>query len=225
MWRAEVVADSVNAATGDRLTYIYALLEPDDNVVRYVGKTVGSVTERVGHHYTEARSGHVSHKCHWLRQLLAAGRMARWVVLDVAGSDWAEREREWIAFYRALFGDLLTNLADGGGGSLGYKLSPEQRRRQSRALRKPKPPGFGEKIGNYWRGRSLSAEHRAKVSAARLGTHLSPEHRAKLSASQSGIPSRTEESRSEGPNQRGGAPPSGEPTSSRIASMRLPAID
>lgn len=69
----------------------------------------------------------------------------------------------------------------------GGKRSEETRRLLSeKALLRPKDPMAAERARARFAGKQLSAEHRAKISAALTGIKRSPETRALLSASKSG---------------------------------------
>lgn len=177
-YRVDILADSIGPH-GVRLTVIYALADPRTDEIRYVGKTSASLTERLRHHLKEAREGVVGHKCNWLRQLMSEGLMPEVGVLEVVrGEGWRDREKYWIGCFRDRCN--LTNLADGGQGSTGYRLNDEQRARQSAALRKPKPPGFGAKIAAYRTGRKASEETRRKISDIAKARVITPERRALL---------------------------------------------
>lgn len=105
---------------------IYALTDPDTDEVRYVGKA-RDAKHRLASHYRDAR--HRKTKVYaWINSLASQSKTVGLRILEeVAESDWEQRERHWIAYYRT-FGQL-TNLADGGNN---IPCSIEQRAKNGR---------------------------------------------------------------------------------------------
>ena len=79
------------------------------------------------------------------------------------------------------------NIARTAGSNLGLKTSPETREKM-RAARVAHPQMLlqMEQLNAARRGKHLSPEHRAKITANQLGKKLSPEQRAKMSAAHRG---------------------------------------
>jgi hypothetical protein len=191
---------------------IYALADPRDGRVRYVGKAA-DVTRRLQNHLTPGALRRVRHVARWLAGLLAAGLRPTVTILETVadGADWQEAERRWIAHHGR---DVLTNLTDGGEGGATYgrrgKPWTDAQRIRYRVTRKgmKMPPRssevkakMGAAIREHWRlvalaggkkkGRTggQSEETKQKISLAHKGKRLSAEHRAKLSAAKRGKPS------------------------------------
>ena len=164
---------------------IYTLSDPKTGDVRYVGKTVKALRDRLHNHVACAKRGNKSYRSAWIRQLACDGLRPEIRLIDVVApcDDWAARERLWIDRYRNS-GARLTNLTNGGEGCHG--LIPSAETRQKRSVKM-----LGRVISQEQRalhsrmmtGRKLSDEHKAKVSAAVKGTVKSEETRRKLSAS------------------------------------------
>jgi len=97
---------------------VYALQDPRDGRVRYVGCVVSTpryLKSRIHNHLSEARGRSRSAKSMWLRDLLAADGLPTVLILETVDPDEASaRERYWIATYRANVGDALTNVQGGG---------------------------------------------------------------------------------------------------------------
>jgi group I intron endonuclease len=78
------------------------------------------------------------------------------------------------------------NLADGGRGPLGVSHGTETRARMSAAKKgwtpPPRSPATRELIAASKRGKPLSAEHRAVLSAKKMGVKRSEESKAKQAA-------------------------------------------
>ena len=180
-----------------RVFYVYEHWRPDLDLCFWVGKGKGDRAYRFhrNFHYNNvvkklARAG----LCVEVR--LVRGEMSEASALDL--------ERARIAFWRSA-GVALTNYTDGGEGVSGLKHSaatravirekhknqkirhsPETRakigRANSVALAGRKNPVHGDKM----RGRKLSPEHRAKISAGMIGRPVSPETIEKIRASNLG---------------------------------------
>ena len=187
---------------------IYALTDPRNNNVRYVGVTFRG-GERYSQHLRRAKTGK-THCNRWIKMLLDIGLKPGYDVLATGvGGDWKIAERQWIAFYRQR--STLTNLTDGGEGSPGCIATPATRAKISdanrRRMNRPLSPEYRAKQSLANRGRKRSAETRAKMSAgqklrgprpprsaehneklaaAHRGKPLTAEHRAKISAALTG---------------------------------------
>jgi len=152
---------------------IYALVDPRTDAVRYIGKSSSGLARPRAHGEPAVVARDPNrHKARWIAGLMAAGLSYRVDVLEEvdAASDLNEAERAWIAQGRRL-GWRLTNITAGGDGGHGVSPSAETRAKLSRAAK----------------GRTLTAEHREKVRAAKLGQKRAPfseEWRANLSAAQ-----------------------------------------
>lgn len=187
--------------------------------MRYVGWTI-NVVRRLKHHLYYARTARDRTRCgRWKQSLLQAGvsPVLRVVESGVEG-DGKDAEVRWVAHFRALVGDRLTNLTDGGDGTAGHTVSPEARAKISAArkgrkatpearanmraahLGVPLPRAQVEKISAANRGRVQPPEERAKRSkprapeavaksaAAKRGVKRSDKSRAKMRASHLGVP-------------------------------------
>ena len=164
-------------------TTIYALVDPRaPESIRYVGKTVAPVSQRVQSHIDEARREQRNHRHRWILSLLRDDTRPLAVVLEIVPpySDWAERERHWISMARSA-GCLLTNATDGGEGAPGHSPSQETRQRMSRAhAGRPGKIGFQHtaesrlRMSEAHRGVAKTVEHKKKISDAHRGKKRPP---------------------------------------------------
>lgn len=92
---------------------IYALVDPRDRRVRYVGWAY-NVQRRLADHIYESRRLQ-THKARWIRQLAACGLTPLVKELETGFGCWAAAERRWIAQFKAEGADL-TNITPGGEG-------------------------------------------------------------------------------------------------------------
>lgn len=153
-------------------TYIYALVDPRNDTIRYVGKTV-QIRVRYKQHCQPMSNSRNSYKRNWLKSLLPL--IPRIEILETVpiGGNWVEREIFWISYCKFL-GYKLTNLTKGGDGLLGYVFTDEHRAKMS--------------IANT--GKKQSEETLAKLSKIRKGKNtgkkvpLSLEHKESLSKAQ-----------------------------------------
>lgn len=132
----------------DACGYVYAL-SLDDGVIRYVGLTKFTPERRLRGHFKRTRSGSAYPVHRWIRKHGEAVIRVRTLCL-AALADLPHAERWWIAALRE-DGYSLLNTSNGGEAVIGYVHSDE----------------IKCKIGDALRGKSLSLEHRASLSAAR----------------------------------------------------------
>lgn len=123
---------------------IYGLVDPE-GVIRSIGKTERKLRLRLLGHWSEAHcSNKNNHRLNWLRTL---EKMPQIVLIEkfefTVEAEWANREKYWIALFKA-YGHRLVNSTDGGEGVT-------------------MTPGIREKIAGALKGRQRSAEHNQKL--------------------------------------------------------------
>lgn len=145
-------------------TFIYGLLDPRTQQLRYVGKS-NNPTDRLKGHISEAKSISKTHKSRWLRKLLNDSIFPELVILEeVSLCDFQAAEKWWIAYARSL-GCLLVNGTD--GGDCGKEFELEVRAKISKALKgRPKSEEHRINFGLSMKGRTLSEAHKEKIGAS-----------------------------------------------------------
>lgn len=129
---------------------IYALLDPRDGALRYVGCTMFRLADRVSGHVSEARQGGTRPCTCWVREVLDAELRPLITQIDTAPDrvTTSMAERWWIDHLRSL-GHALTNVQRGGlpkrvyraesyQGNAGRLASPGDRRHV--ASKQPRAP-------------------------------------------------------------------------------------
>lgn len=164
-------------------TFIYGLVDPRTQAIRYIGKADQPRTRLVQHiHDSKRRRNHCAT---WVRSLQSNGlRPTLQIVDEVAMAEWKAVEAAYIQFYREEGCDL-TNLTQGGDGALSGKDNPWYGKgpflgKKHSAEARARMGTRGESHPQF--GKPLSPEVRAKLSAARTGTKASPESVAKRMA-------------------------------------------
>jgi hypothetical protein len=182
----------------ERICYIYGLVDPRTDEVRYVGKTMHK--ERRLHDHIRDCAKRKTYKDNWLLELSSFGMKPEMIVLcEATESDWQDKERFHI---KELFGKgcNLTNLSDGGEGCYG----PEISKRISKAMKgmvfsKERNSKISDalkghvisdetakKIGIANKGRIWTAEQIERQNAPKRGVSFTQEHKDKMSASMKG---------------------------------------
>lgn len=142
------------------ITRIYGLYDENDNI-RYVGKTKGSIAKRLGDHIFESICGASTYKGIWIRSMLSKGVSPTVKKLLTVNGDIILGnfyETFYILLFRGL-GAKLTNATDGGDGFSGYIKTAEHIR----------------KVGLANLGKKRTKECKLKMSKAKLGKRLNPE--------------------------------------------------
>lgn len=108
-----------------KTTYIYVLKCPEGNI-RYVGKT-NSPKKRLSSHISEAKKGKGRrHVLNWIHSLLSKSLKPSMEIIERCNeSNWQEKERYWVEYYRNVIPNLCNN-ADGGLGGSGTKNFSEE---------------------------------------------------------------------------------------------------
>ncbi|WRH62063.1 MAG: hypothetical protein RSE12_17075 [Fuscovulum sp.] len=145
--------------------YIYGLIDPRTDDVRYIGKSIRPY-QRLQNHMNDVSK---CHRSHWLQELKRAGlRPELWIMDRIeADANWQELERDYIE--HGHFADWpLTNSTSGGDGVC--NLPPETR----------------ERMRATWLGRKHRAESLVRIGDASRGRHHSEDHKARMSAIMAG---------------------------------------
>lgn len=102
-------------------TFIYTLICPETDIVRYIGKS--NNPKRRYHAHMRIDKTACSHKINWVQSLLKRGLKPKLeIIKKVPMDEWKEWERYYINIYRDK--GKLTNCKDGGeGSSRGNKTS------------------------------------------------------------------------------------------------------
>jgi hypothetical protein len=126
---------------------IYGLVDAGTGQLRYIGRSSSGLRRPARHFYPSELKKDNSHKGRWLR---ASGKPKVVVIQELDGPTLLNvAEVFWIAYFREM-GCPLTNLTDGGEGSVGLKRGPNAR------------------LAAFNRARSgipLTPEHRSRVSS------------------------------------------------------------
>lgn len=94
------------------MPFIYTLVDPRDNRVRYVGKSNDPEKRYQAHLYDRLNSN--PRKQNWIKKLRRVGLKPILSVIEIcAECEWQDRERYWISKFRETHSDLL-NITDGG---------------------------------------------------------------------------------------------------------------
>lgn len=149
---------------------VYAMIDPRNGRVRYVGCTAKGLKHRLSVHKNDYAS---PEKLAWLLLLESEGLEPIMTVLETVleGGDVYEREEYWQRYYLEREGDLLNK-------RIGRTLSDEHRRKISARL------AGNQHARGHGQSRPHTTESRRKLSEAwQHRTPPSPETRAKQSAS------------------------------------------
>lgn len=178
--------------------FIYGLVDPRDDTVRYVGKTI-DLENRFLQHLREHGS---TRKCKWINKLLKLGLKPDLIILEKIENNfenkWDKFESKWIGYYKKLNGELFCNHTDGGDGV--HNPSRESREKLSISRKKlfqddefrkkflawVKSPERCKKISKALTGKKKSVEHIKKLPQNRKGFKHSPEFSEKISKARLG---------------------------------------
>lgn len=152
----------------EECTYIYALLDPETQEIRYIGKSIRPVERLTNHMNSRERC----HRTNWLASLKKKGLRPELVILERIHGEWPWQfsERFWIAYGRKM-GWPLTNGTDGGDGVVGISGESLHRMREAWKGRKHKPESL-TLIGAASRRRKHSSETKARMSLAHRGRNI-----------------------------------------------------
>lgn len=171
---------------------IYVLKHPDTLEVRYVGKTVRSLSRRLDNHIANARGNkHNKHLSNWILKIITEGKKPIIELLEECEhSVWQEREKYWISQF-----DNLINMTVGGDGCEGFIHKPETIEKLRKISKGRKhTEEFKQNMSLRLKGKPLSEEHKANIGKANSGRKATEATKQKLSESHKGI-KQSEESR------------------------------
>lgn len=141
-----------------KTTFIYILIDPRNNQIRYVGKA-NNPKKRLEGHLGDKRK---TYKTNWIKNLKSKElRPVIEIIDEVALDEWQFWEQHYISLYKS-WGFKLTNATIGGegAGEFGINFTPEIRLKMRLAkLGKP----------SLRKGKKVSEEGKAKMSKAREG--------------------------------------------------------
>lgn len=114
-----------------KLTKIYALSNSEfPNHFRYIGKTNGTLRNRLKQHLTEAfntKENKITYKINWIKSEKAKNNSIIITLIDEVTQDqWENSEKYYIKYYKSL-GARLTNGNDGGGGVFNKTLKNSEK--------------------------------------------------------------------------------------------------
>lgn len=103
--------------------FIYGLYSTENNIIRYVGQTKSSLTQRKNEHKCDALTKKLrNHKCNWVRKVYANGYEIGIELLEETDENhWAEREIFWIEKLSKT-NKLVNELKGGNCGGVGGKV-------------------------------------------------------------------------------------------------------
>lgn len=170
--------------------FIYALIDPFTNEIRYIGKTYNINLRYNGHLSDKADT----YKTRWIKSLKEKNALPKIEVLEECDYEiWQEREIFWIDFYKNIQKSRLTNYTNGGEGWVNPSKELCEKRSEN-AKKRWQNKEFRENILKKMKNKKASLETRKKISEshkgkppANKGKKASEEVRKRISEAHKGI--------------------------------------
>lgn len=167
-----------------RKVKIYGLFHPITDELRYIGKTVKSLNQRLSNHIYNAKvTQHNKHLSNWILKILYEGNKPIIKCLEECDEQvWKEREQFWIST-----NNNLINLTKGGDGSLGFlhNLEVIEKIRQSKIGFKHSEK-FKQEKSEFFKSIERTKQWKSNISKSKKGKKASEETKNKLSESHKG---------------------------------------
>ena len=146
-------------------TFIYGLICPKTNTIKYIGKA-DDIKRRFRQHIYQSKYSD-NNKNLWIKNLLKENYKPELEVIDeVPIGDWGYWEDFWIKYYKFLGSQLINEM----GGGHGYgKHSPETIEKIRQSQIGEKNPMFGKPGVMGMLGKTLSEKSKKKISEANKG--------------------------------------------------------
>ena len=145
------------------IVYIYGLLDPRTDELRYVGKSINPRT-RIRKHLSE-RYNHNSYKDRWIRKLMDDGVKPKLLIIDVVPkNNWQFWEMYYISYFKEL-GVKLTNGTEGGDqppSTKGRRHTKESKEKMSRSKKGKPIPWLND-------GKKRTKKHKENLSKSLKG--------------------------------------------------------
>ncbi len=107
---------------------IYALLDPESDDVKYIGKTVRYLSQRYALHIwlaNKSKDKSKDKKTQWMKSMLNCKKRPKIKIIEkVSLEQGDEREQFWIKHYKEM-GAVLVNSTNGGRGIAGFRHTEE----------------------------------------------------------------------------------------------------
>lgn len=164
-------------------TFIYALVDPVTDHVRYIGKSNNPKKRFSGHVVDKIRT----HKTGWIKSLKKQNLLPVLEILDcVPKSEWELWETHYIGLYRG-WGFNLTNNTLGGYGREGFIVSDETKEKMSKCkIGKKHSQETIDKLRILSTGRFQSEETKERNRQSQLGRKMPLEAILKTAAANRG---------------------------------------
>ncbi len=201
---------------------IYALVDPRDNAIRYVGKTRQKLSSRLSGHLACAKYRR-NHRERWIFSLLDNGLKPCIVALDsVEDSEADQSEIWWIAKMRDAGCDLTNATAGGDGGRLSQE-SEDKRLANSQWYRRSETPHAKSirSAAASKRWQSLSEQDRKRIIQTASSASASRDDRT-MSLSDSERRRRSEHGKQQMARLHGSRSPEERQNFARIAGLKNP---
>lgn len=105
---------------------VYGLVDPHTLGVRYIGKSTSGLN-RPKQHRAKSSLRDRTHRAHWILSLKNQGLDYVIAVLEETTLERLEESERWWIAYGRLSNWELTNLTEGGDGTVGYKHTEQTR--------------------------------------------------------------------------------------------------
>lgn len=136
------------------MAYIYGLIDPISNQLRYVGYTAKTLEWRLETHWRE-RKRNLTHKNNWIKSLWDEYKVKPNIICleEVSETEWDEAENFWISYFNFIGSDLTNGTVGGLGRKKGSKLSEEHKKKISEGLYRALEAGTFKPTGDHCRGK------------------------------------------------------------------------
>lgn len=161
----KIILPEQNLAHINGMVSIYVLWT-DGEGIRYVGKTIYP-SKRFKEHLVDRRGNRYCSK--WVQKKKLENIEIKMNIIEICEEkNWEERERFWIKKYRE-DNCKLTNISDGGDGTVGFKHTEENKKKMSeiskeRLKKRPDLLDMLRKNGEKTGGRKHTEETKRKIS-------------------------------------------------------------
>ncbi len=150
--------------------YIYGLIDPRTQEIRYIGFTNKNIKDRLKSHLTKSSLKTNTHKNNWIKSLLKKNLKPEIFQLQETNEKEWQFDEQWNIQYFLSIGCNLTNGTAGGEGRLGSYPTKETR----------------EKMSLLKIGTKRNHEDRMKISISRMGKSLDEKTKIKISLTLAG---------------------------------------